>query len=95
MNIEFLPLAKLELDDAIEYYELQLEGLGKRFKEEVRNSINRISIFPKAWTVIRPNIRKCVMHKFPYNILYSIQKNTILIIAISHHHRQPEYWIDR
>ena len=95
MNIEFLPLAKLELDDAIEYYELQLEGLGKRYKEEVRISINRISIFPKAWTVIRPNIRKCVMHKFPYNILYSVQENTILIIAIAHHHRQPDYWIDR
>lgn len=95
MNIEFLPLAKLELDDAIKYYELQLEDLGKRYKEEVRTSINRISIFPKAWTVIRPNIRKCVMHKFPYNILYSIQENTILIIAIAHHHRQPDYWIDR
>jgi len=95
MNIEFLPLAKLELDDAIGYYELQLEGLGKRYKEEVRTSLNRIAVFPKAWTVIRPNIRKCVMHKFPYNILYSIQENTILIIAIAHHHRQPDYWIDR
>lgn len=48
MNIEFLPIAKLELDDAIGYYELQLEGLGKRYKEEVRTSLKRISIFPKA-----------------------------------------------
>ena len=95
MNIEFLPIAKLELDDAIEYYELQLEGLGKRYKEEVRSSLKRISIFPIAWTLIRPNIRKCVMHKFPYNILYSIDKNTILIIAIAHHHRQPDYWVKR
>ncbi len=76
MNIEFLPIAKLELDDAIEYYELQLEGLGKRYKEEVRTSLNRISIFP-------------------YNILYSIHENTILIIAIAHHHREPDYWVDR
>ena len=94
MNIEFLPLAKLELDDAIEYYELQLEGLGKRYKEEVRTSINRISVFPNSWTIIRPNIRKCVMHKFPYNILYSIQESTILIIAIAHHHRRPDYWVN-
>ena len=95
MNIEFLPISKLELDDAIGYYELQLEGLGKRYKEEVRISLNRISIFPKAWSVIRPNIRKCVMHKFPYNILYSIHGNTVLVIAIAHHHRRPNYWVNR
>jgi len=95
MNIEFLPLAKLELDDAIAYYKLQLEGLGKRYKEEVRTSINRISIFPKAWSIIRPNIRKCVMHKFPYNILYATYEDTILIIAIAHHHREPDYWMER
>jgi len=67
----------------------------QRYKEEVRISINRISVFPKAWTIICPNIRKCVMHKFPYNILYSIQENTILIIAIAHQYRRPDYWIDK
>jgi len=95
MNIEFLPIAKLELDDAIGYYELQLEGLGRRYKEEVRTSLQRISIFPNAWAIIRPNIKKCVMHKFPYNILYSIDEDTILIIAIAHHHRRPDYWVER
>ena len=95
MDIAFLPIAKLELDDTIGYYELQLEGLGKRYKEDVRTSLNRISIFPEAWTMVRPNIRKCVMHKFPYNILYTIDENTILVIAIAHHHRLPDYWVDR
>jgi len=93
MNIEFLPLAKLELDNAIEYYELQLEGLGKRYKEEVRTSIKRISIFPQAWSLICPNIRKCVMHKFPYK--FCIQFMTILIIAVAHHHREPDYWVEK
>lgn len=95
MKIEFLPIAKLELDDTVAYYELQLEGLGKRYQEEVRTSLKRVAIFPKAWTQIRPNIRKCVMHKFPFNILYSVHENTILVIAIAHHHRKPDYWINR
>ena len=95
MKIEFLPVAKLELDDAVAYYDLELKGLGSRFKLEVKTSLKRIAVFPKAWTLIKPDIRRCIMHKFPYNILYAIEEDTILIIAVAHHHRNPEYWIDR
>ena len=92
MKIEFLPEAKAELDEAIAYYELQLEGLGGIFKSVAKSTIRRVATFPTAWSIIRPNIRKCIMHKFPYNVLYSIEEDTILIIAIAHHHRYPNYW---
>ncbi|MCD6190444.1 MAG: type II toxin-antitoxin system RelE/ParE family toxin [Sulfurimonas sp.] len=92
MKIEFLPEAKVELDEAVEYYELQVNGLGKNFKSIAKSTIKRVATFPTAWTEIRPNIRRCIMHKFPYNVLYSIEKDYILIIAISHHHRYPNYW---
>ena len=95
MKIEFLPEAKAELDDAVGYYELQIEGLGDTFKDTARSTIKRVATFPTAWTEIRPSIRRCIMHKFPYNVLYSIEENCILIIAIAHHHRKPNYWIDR
>jgi len=95
MNIEFLPEAKAELDDAIDYYELQVTGLGATFKDIAKSTIKRISTFPMAWTEIRPEIRRCIMHKFPYNVLYSVEEETILIIAIAHHHRNPNYWIER
>lgn len=32
MKIQFLPEAKAELDDAVEYYELQVKGLGTPLK---------------------------------------------------------------
>lgn len=95
MRIEFLPEAIIELHDAIQYYELQVEGLGTNFKSVAESTIKRIAVFPTAWSIVRPNIRKCIMHKFPYNILYSIEDNTILIIAIAHHHRYPNYWNER
>jgi plasmid stabilization system protein ParE len=95
MKIEFLPESKAELDDAVEYYELQVKGLGTTFKSIARSTIKRIATFPTAWSEIKPNIRRCIMHKFPYNVLYSIEDNCILIIAIAHHHREPNYWINR
>lgn len=95
MKIEFLPEAKTELNEAIEYYELQVKGLGATFKSVAKSTIKRIATFPEAWSVVRPDIRKCIMHKFPYNVLYSINNDTILIIAITHHHRYPNHWSNR
>ena len=95
MKIEFLPEAKIELDEAVEFYELQVKGLGITFKSIAKSTIKRVATFPTAWTMVRPNIRRCIMHKFPYNVLYSIEDDCILIIAIAHHHRYPSYWNDR
>jgi len=95
MKIEFLPPAKQELDDAIEYYNLQVKDLGKHFKQEIKSALKRIQNFPYAWSEVESEMRKCVLHKFPYNIYYSIQKNKIIILAIAHHHQKPNYWIDR
>ena len=48
MRIEFLPEAKVELDEAIEYYELQVKGLGITFKGVAKSTIKRVGTFPTA-----------------------------------------------
>lgn len=95
MKIIFTRFAEQELNDAVYYYESQFSGLGKRFKEEIRKSIQRINEYPKAWSVEREEIRRCVINKFPYKLLYSIEYDHILVIAVAHLHRKPDYWVDR
>jgi len=95
MKVIFSKYAKLELEDAAHFYELEYEGLGRRFKEEVNKAAIRISEYPKAWSVERGDVRKCLLHKFPYKLLYSIEKDHAFIIAVAHQHRKPDYWIDR
>ena len=95
MRVIFNELARDEFINAVEYYELEVIGLGKRFKDEVKNSIKRILKYPKAWSIEKGEIRKYLLHKFPYKILYSIESDYIYIIAIAHMHRMPDYWIDR
>lgn len=95
MDVIFDKLAKLELDNASQYYELQLPGLGIRFEEEVKRGIRRILEYPNAWKIEKGDIRRYVLHRFPYKILYSIEKTHIYIIAIAHGHRRPNYWIER
>ncbi len=95
MKVVFSKYAILELEDATHFYELKNEMLSQRFKEEVRQAAIRISKYPKAWTIERGEIRKCLLHKFPYKLLYSIENDHIFIIAVAHQHRKPSYWIDR
>ena len=95
MNVIFDKLARLEIEDAIEFYELEVPGLGKRFQKEVKLGIRRICEYPLVWTREKGDVRKYILHKFPYKILYSIEEGYIYIIAIAHGHRRPNYWIDR
>jgi plasmid stabilization system protein ParE len=95
MTAIFSAYAAEELEDAALYLELEFEGLGISFKQEVRSAVLRITRYPHAWPIERGEIRKYLLHRFPYKLLYSIEANCILIIAVAHQHRRPDYWVDR
>ncbi len=95
MKVIFSKYARQELEDAESYYELEFAGLGKRFKDEIRKAANRIGEYPKAWSIERGDVRKCLLHKFPYKLLYSIEEDHIFVVAVAHLHRRPDYRIDR
>lgn len=95
MRVIFTVFARQELEDAARYYELEYSGLGSRFKEEVRRAALRIAAYPQAWSIERGDVRKCLLHKFPYKLLYSVEEDHILVIAVAHQHREPDYWVDR
>ena len=95
MHVEFLEHASIELDNAIEYYNIQSTGLGEKFLDEVLENIELILHFPQLWSQNSENTRKAVLRKFPFNLIYSMHKNKIFIIAVAHQNREPDYWIDR
>ncbi len=95
MRVIFTQLARQELEDAVRFYELGYSGLGRRFKEEVRKAALRIAAYPEGWSIVRGDVRKCLLHKFPYKLLYAVNKDHILIIAVAHLHRKPDYWLDK
>ena len=95
MRVVFTRIATQELEDAVRFYELEYAGLGRRFKEEVRRSALRVAEYPQAWSVERGEVRKCLLHRFPYKLLYSVEEDHILVIAVAHQHRKPDYWVGR
>jgi plasmid stabilization system protein ParE len=95
MNIRISKPAQQEIDDAFVWYESQSLGLGVRFLDDFDRSIRRISAFPLSCEEIESALRRCLLSRFPYGIIYGIDGDTIVVVAIAHLHREPRYWIDR
>ncbi|NOY61290.1 MAG: type II toxin-antitoxin system RelE/ParE family toxin [Calditrichaeota bacterium] len=94
-KIVYDPLAKDELDEAVRFYENCQKGLGRRFLSAVESSTKSISDFPDIYPIIRDHFRRCLIQKFPYGIIFSIEDELIYIIAVMHLKRKPGYWFDR
>ncbi len=92
MKYYFHPLAEQEFDQAIKFYENEQSGLGIEFSREVYAAIQTISKYPEAWTQIDKKTRRCLIHRFPFGILYRIVNNKISIMAIHHLKKKPGYW---
>ena len=86
MKIDFLEAAQSELDDAFEWYEAQQKNLGVQFIGEFNSAIKRISAYPDSYMLIDSTIRRCLIKRFPYCILYGINVDMIVIIAVAHLH---------
>jgi plasmid stabilization system protein ParE len=95
VEIRLLKLAQHEMDDAFLYYEEQSPGLGYEFIDEIFATLKRIKLNPQSWAPFGKRTHRCLVHRFPYGIIYQIRENELLIVAIAHLHRNPEYWIDR
>ena len=95
MNYEFHPEAEIEFFEAIGYFEGREGELGRSFAREVFSAIRKVTFFPFAWTPISRNSRRILVKKFPYGVIYHVRDKDILIVAVMHLSRKPNYWESR
>lgn len=95
MKVRLLEVAEIELDEAVRWYGEQAPGLGDAFLIEVLATADRITRFPEAWHRLGASIRRCRLSRFPYGLIYTIDSGDVLVLAVAHLHRRPDYWRDR
>ena len=91
--IRYEVAADEELIDEVARYELKRDGLGAEFLAAVRDAERLINDNPQAWQAAEygHNVRRFVMGKFPFTLVYTELADEILIIALAHTSRQPGY----
>lgn len=95
MRYEFHPEARLEFRESAAFYEAGRPGLGVTFTDEIESILRRILDAPDRWPFLEEDIRRCLARRFPYGVLYTIEPDYVLIIAVMHCSREPGYWRHR
>ncbi len=95
MSIRLLEPAQAELDEAIDWYAEQAPGLGAAFLLETLKALKLIEHYPQAWHPLTTEIRRCRLKRFPYSVVYTLDADGILVLAVAHQHRKPGYWRNR
>ncbi len=86
------------LDDLYEAYSFYFgedPQLEERLASIIEDAIDDIVARPQTWPFISEPVRGSVIDVFPYSILYVFLESHVLILAVSHHSRRPDYWVDR
>lgn len=94
-QLKFHESAERELNEAADFYDLRSPGLGDAFLDEVERGLSQIAKHPQAATPALGTVRKRILARFPYSILYSVSAAEIRILAIAHQKRRPFYWRGR
>ena len=95
IGYRFLHPAEEEMSEASVFYEEATSDLGADFLEEVQRVINILREHPSLGKVVGRELRRALLHRFPFSLIYSVEANAILIIAVAHQHRRPGYWKNR
>jgi plasmid stabilization system protein ParE len=95
MTLSFLPEASAEMYEGAKYYESKQDGLGWRFRSEILEVCGLIVKQPLLWRERPGGYRRVNCPVFPYYLAYFIRNDEVLIAAVAHGHRLPEYWKER
>lgn len=95
MTYTFLAPARQELEEAVAFYNGVRPGLGSEFAHEVERAAHRVVQNPLAWPKLTSSIRRCRLRRFPYALIFQARSEHILIVAVMHLRRRPDYWRDR
>ncbi|MGB5735533.1 MAG: type II toxin-antitoxin system RelE/ParE family toxin [Thiohalocapsa sp.] len=95
IDVRYHEAAEAKLYDALGFLELRTKGLGRRLLNEVRRTAARIAEFPLLGAESRPGVRKLPVYTFRYSLIYALDDHSVLILAVAHASRRPDYWTGR
>ena len=90
--VKFRRQARKELDEAVDWYERKRLGLGEELRACVHEVLDRISKFPQLHSLAYKDIRRTMVRRFPYAVLYRVKRDRVVVIAVFHASRDPREW---
>jgi len=94
-SIIFTRAARAEPIGAQDCYEGEVTGLGRRFRQAIDAVIERMSDNPRQFPTVFKNVRRALLRRYPYSLLFVIGDEALTVIACFHASRDPSHWQKR
>ncbi len=100
MRIRILDDAEDEARVAARWYEEKQSGLGADFLDTLADALATVESHPQAFSLMETftssrEVRRCVLHRFPYVVVYEVRAEEVIVLAVAHSRRRPNYWEQR
>jgi plasmid stabilization system protein ParE len=95
LAVEYLDEALHEAEAAARWYAERSPIAALGFSDEIDAAISSIEQFPEAWPPFEHGTRRYLLRRYPFSVIYRIEPQRILVVAVAHAHRRPGYWTSR
>jgi toxin ParE1/3/4 len=89
------PRARLQIAEATDWYDNQSPGRGDDFLRSLQDTIESICRNPYQYQVLRGELRRALLRRFPYLIIYAVSGDEVTVLRCVHTHRDPRRWLSR
>jgi toxin ParE1/3/4 len=98
--LRFAPEVHDELAEAADWYDSRRPGLGSELLDEIAAILPAVSERPRSFPRLLPfddrlEIRRALLVRFPYAVVFLVRDHEIRVLAVAHVKRRPDYWINR
>ena len=100
MNLRLLDAAKLDIAEIAKYYDSQQAGLGDKFVAAVETALDGVQSRPESFSLLETlppalGYRRVQLTPFRYLAIYRILRGEVLVSAVVHTSRKPNFWLKR
>ncbi len=95
LSLLFRPEAENETIEAFDWYENRVPGLGAEFLLCLDAVLNSISRNPRQYQPVHRSVRRALMRRFPYEVLFMEDDERIVVLSVFHARRDPAHWQER
>jgi plasmid stabilization system protein ParE len=89
-RLVYRPEAAADVRAAFEWYERQRETLGDEFLAELAKAEDTARANPLAFRTLRRDARRIMLRRFPYQLVYRFEADTVVVVACFHGRRSPK-----
>jgi toxin ParE1/3/4 len=94
-SVIFTQAARAELIEAQDWYEGEVTGLGRRFRQAIDALTERMRENRRQFPIVFKNVRRALVRRFPYSLFFVLEDHDVTVISCFHASRDPSHWQKR